>query len=71
VVNLPQAATNTGNWNSGMPFTSSLGCGTWGGNSASENIALKHYLNNTWMISEIPYRKPTDEELFAGFTPRA
>ena len=71
VVNLPQAATNTGNWNSGMPFTSSLGCGTWGGNSASENIALKHYLNNTWMISEIPYRKPTDEELFAGFTPRS
>lgn len=70
VVNLPQAATNTGSWVSGMPFTSSLGCGTWGGNVASENIALKHYMNNTWVISEIPNRKPTDEELFAGFTPR-
>lgn len=70
VVNLPQAATNTGSWVSGMPYTSSLGCGTWGGNIASENIALKHYMNNTWVIREIPDHKPTDEELFSGFTPR-
>lgn len=70
VVNQPQAATNTGSWVSGMPFTSSLGCGTWGGNIASENIALKHYMNNTWVIREIPNWKPTDEELFSGFTPR-
>lgn len=70
VVNQPQAYTNTGNWISGMPFTSSLGCGTWGGNIASENIVLKHYLNNTWVIREIPSKEPTDEELFAGFIPR-
>jgi sulfoacetaldehyde dehydrogenase len=70
VVNLPQSATNTGSWVSGMPFTSSLGCGTWGGNIVSENIALKHYLNNTWVIREIPNRAPTDEELFSGFVPR-
>lgn len=70
VVNQPQAATNTGSWTSGMPFTSSLGCGTWGGNIASENIILKHYMNNTWVIREIPNRKPTDEELFSGFIPR-
>lgn len=70
VVNQPQSYTNTGNWVSGMPFTSSLGCGTWGGNIASENITLKHYLNNTWVIRETPNREPTDQELFAGFTPK-
>ncbi|MBF9016960.1 MULTISPECIES: aldehyde dehydrogenase family protein [unclassified Oceanispirochaeta] len=70
VVNQAQGATNTGSWTSGMPFTSSLGCGTWGGNSVSENIELKHYMNNTWVIREIPSRQPTDEELFAGFTAR-
>ena len=70
VVNQAQAATNGGSWVSGMPFTHSLGCGTWGGNGISENIALKHYLNNTWVIREIPSFKPTDEELFSGFTPR-
>jgi len=70
VVNQPQSYTNTGNWISGMPFTSSLGCGTWGGNIASENITLKHYMNNTWVIREIPNREPTDEELFDGFVPK-
>ena len=70
VVNQPQSYTNTGNWISGMPFTSSLGCGTWGGNISSENVVLKHYLNNTWVIREIPNREPTNEELFAGFSPK-
>ena len=70
VVNQPQAATNTGNWVSGMPFTSTLSCGTWGGNIVSENIALKHYLNNTWVIYEIPFFGPSEQELFSGFTPR-
>jgi len=70
VVNQPQSYTNTGNWISGMPFTSSLGCGTWGGNIVSENIILKHYMNNTWVIQEVPSKEPTDEELFTGFTPK-
>ena len=70
VVNQPQAATNTGSWTSGMPFTCSLGCGTWGGNIASENIALKHFMNNTWVIREIPYHGVKDDELFKGFRPR-
>lgn len=70
VVNQPQALTNTGGWTNGMPYTSTLGCGTWGGNIASENIVLKHYMNNTWVIREIPNHQPSDEELFAGFTPK-
>ncbi|MBR0173247.1 MAG: aldehyde dehydrogenase family protein [Lachnospiraceae bacterium] len=68
-INQPNALTNTGSWVSGLPFTSSLGCGTWGGNICSENITLKHYMNNTWMIREIPNYQPTDEELWSGFTP--
>ena len=68
-VNLPNALTNTGSWVCGMPATSSLGCGTWGGNICSENITLKHYLNNTWVIREIPSFEPTDEDLWAGFEP--
>lgn len=66
-VNLPNALTNTGSWVCGMPATSSLGCGTWGGNICSENITLKHYLNNTWVIRQISNFEPTDDELWAGF----
>ena len=62
--NLPNSASNTGNWFNKMPVTSSLGCGSWGGNIISENVALKHYLNNTWVISGITPVVPSDEELF-------
>lgn len=55
---------NSGNWDNGMPFTLSLGCGTWGGNIASENITHKHYYNTTWVSSPIPEQIPDDKVLF-------
>ena len=63
-VNLANGLSNTGNWNVGYPFSGSLGCGTWGGNIASENITLKHYMNNTWVARPIEPVIPKDEELF-------
>lgn len=62
--NLPNSVVNTGDWNAGHPFSPSLGCGTWGGNIASENITLKHYMNDTWLATGIDRAAPTDEELF-------
>ena len=64
MVNQATSAANTGNWNNGMPFTSSLGCGTWGGNIASENITYKHFMNTTWISYPIEAHIPTAEELF-------
>lgn len=64
IVRQPQSYTNTGDWTSGMPFTGTLSCGTWGGNIVSENINIKHFLNITWVTTPIPSTMPTDEELF-------
>ncbi len=36
MVNQPQAFGNSGNYDNGMPFTLTLGCGTWGGISYRE-----------------------------------
>ena len=69
-INLPNSASNTGNWWNRMPVTSSLGCGSWGGNIISENLCLKHYLNNTWVISGVTPVIPTDEELFGDIMKR-
>lgn len=55
---------NSGDWTNGMPFTLSLGCGTWGGNIASENITHKHFMNTTWVSSPTPECIPDDKELF-------
>lgn len=63
-----QATTrsNAGGWTTGMPFTINLGCGTWGGNIASENITWKHYINTTWVARPIEPNIPSDEELFGA-----
>lgn len=62
--NLPNSQVNTGSWEAGYPFSPSLGCGTWGNNSASENVDLKYYMNNTWVATPIEPIIPTDDDLF-------
>ncbi|HWM22126.1 MAG TPA: aldehyde dehydrogenase family protein [Ilumatobacteraceae bacterium] len=67
MVRQPQSKANAGSFTNGMPMTSSLGCGIWGGNVTNENISLKHYLNVTWVSSPIPEDRPSEEELFGDF----
>ena len=67
MVRQPQNKANAGSFTNGMPMTSSMGCGTWGGNIVSENICLKHYMNTTWVSRTIPEDKPSDEELFGEY----
>jgi sulfoacetaldehyde dehydrogenase len=62
-----QSRSNAGTFTNGMPMTSSMGCGTWGGNITNENISLKHYMNVTWVSRPIPEDKPSEEELFGEF----
>jgi len=67
MVRQPQSKANAGAFNNGMPMTSSLGCGIWGGNITNENISLKHYMNVTWVSRPIPEDRPSDAELFGEF----
>ena len=67
MIRQPQSKANAGSFTNGMPMTSSLGCGTWGGNIVSENITLKHYMNTTWVSRPIPEDRPSDSELFGEF----
>jgi len=67
MVRQPQSKANAGAFNNGMPMTSSLGCGTWGGNITSENIHLKHYMNVTWVSRPIADDRPSEQELFGEF----
>lgn len=67
MVNQPQAPANGGNFFNGMPSTTTLGCGTWGGNITTENINYKHFLNLTWVSRLIPVVKPSDEEMWGDF----
>jgi sulfoacetaldehyde dehydrogenase len=62
-----QSSSNAGTFTNGMPMTSSMGCGVWGGNITNENISLKHYLNITWVSRPIAEDRPSEQELFGEF----
>ncbi len=65
MVNQPQCLANSGAWTNGMPMSLTLGCGTWGGNSVSENVIFKHLMNTTWISWPIPSTEPDMEDLFS------
>jgi sulfoacetaldehyde dehydrogenase len=65
MVNQPQSLANSGAWTNGMPMSLTLGCGTWGNNSVSENVTYKHLMNVTWVAWPIPSTEPKLEELFS------
>lgn len=64
VVNEPSSITAGGALTNGFAPTTTLGCGSWGNNSISENLDYKHLIN----VSRIGYKKdtppPSDEEIW-------
>jgi sulfoacetaldehyde dehydrogenase len=62
-----QSSSNAGTFTNGMPMTSSMGCGIWGGNITNENISLKHYMNVTWVSRPTPEDRPSEQNLFGEF----
>lgn len=61
------SAGNGGHPFNRMPSTATLGCGTWGGNSTTENVHWRHFINITWVNEP---REPwafTDTEMWGEF----
>lgn len=67
LVNQAHTFGNGGGFNTGLPFTLSMGCGTWGGNSISENLNYRHFLNITHLVTTIAEDKPTEHALFGEY----
>ena len=67
LVNMAHTFGNGGGFDSGLNFTLSMGCGTWQGNSISENLSYKHFLNITHLCRVIAPDKPEEHELFGAY----
>lgn len=67
IVNQAHCYAVGGSFDNGLPFSLSMGCGTWGGNSFSDNMNYRHYLNITRIVRKIPERIPTEEEIFGAY----
>jgi sulfoacetaldehyde dehydrogenase len=67
LVNQAHTFGNGGGFNNSLPFTLSMGCGTWAGNSIDENLNWRHFINVTHLVTTIPEDKPAEEELFGDY----
>ena len=67
LVNQAQAFGNGGNFDNGLNFTLTMGCGTWGGNSLNENLSYKHFINITRLSRVIPGVVPSEEQLWGDY----
>ncbi len=67
IVNQVHCIATGGSFDNGLPFSLSMGCGTWGRNNFSDNMNYRHYLNITRISRPIPERVPSEREVFGAF----
>jgi succinate-semialdehyde dehydrogenase len=65
VVNQICSTMNGGSFFNGLSPTTTLGCGSWGNNSISENLSYKHLINVSRIAYVIPGAvQPSDDEIW-------
>ncbi|MBL8478022.1 MAG: aldehyde dehydrogenase family protein [Sterolibacteriaceae bacterium] len=64
IVNQIHCYATGGSFDNGLPFSLSMGCGTWGRNNFSDNMNYRHYLNITRISRRIAPREPALDEIF-------
>jgi sulfoacetaldehyde dehydrogenase len=67
IFNQAHCVASGGSFDNGLPFSLSMGCGTWGKNNFSDNMNYRHYLNITRVSQPIPERVPDEKELLGTF----
>lgn len=67
LVNQAHCFGTGGGFDNGLGFTLTMGAGTWAGNSISDNLSYRNFLNITRLARVIPPRVPTEDELFGSY----
>ena len=67
IVDQAHCIATGGSFDNGLPFSLSMGCGTWGKNNFSDNMNYRHYLNITRISRPTPERVPSEREIFGGY----
>ncbi len=67
IVNQAHCFATGGSFENGMPFSLSMGCGSWGGNSIDTNLNYRHFMNVTHIVRPIPTNEPSLEYIFSAY----
>ena len=67
IVNQAHAFATGGSFNNGLPFSLSMGCGTWQKNSIDNNLNYKHFINITKISTIIKGNEPKLKDFFEDY----
>lgn len=67
IVNQAHCFATGGSFENGMPFSLSMGCGSWGRNSIDDNLHWRHFMQRTRIVRPIESREPALEDVFGPF----
>ncbi len=67
IVNQAHCFATGGSFDNGLPFSLSMGCGSWGGNSIDDNLNWTHFVNCVRIARQIKPVEPTVDEIFADY----
>ncbi len=65
IVNQAHCFATGGSFENGLPFSLSMGCGSWGGNSIDNNVNYTHFMNTTRIVRPIREDMPGLNEIFS------
>jgi sulfoacetaldehyde dehydrogenase len=71
IVNQAHCFATGGSFDNGMPFSLSMGCGSWGGNSIDDNLNWRHFMNTTKVVRTIAVNEPAVDDIFSAYWQRA
>lgn len=67
LVNQAHCFGTGGSFDNGLGFTLTMGAGTWAGNSISDNLSYRNFLNYTRISRVIPPREPSEADLWGSY----
>ncbi|WP_142665075.1 acylating sulfoacetaldehyde dehydrogenase [Paracoccus laeviglucosivorans] len=67
IVNQAHCFATGGSFENGLPFSLSMGCGSWGGNSIDANLHWRHFMQRTRIVRPIPAREPSLAQIFDAY----
>ncbi len=70
IVDQAHCIATGGSFDNGLPFSLSMGCGTWGNNNFSDNMNYRHYMNVTRVSKPIAERVPSEDDIFGAYFER-
>ena len=70
IYNQAHAIATGGSFDNGLPFSLSMGCGTWGKNNFSDNMNYRHFLNITRVSQPIAEKVPSEQDIFGAYFAR-